>query len=95
MNKFKSEYASVLSMRMECEMMSLSKDEYKKKATELSESDKKSLALIIGRHYSDELTRAGLQEVEVLALLLEREDAHLSEWRLAIEKIRAGEDGKS
>ena len=57
MHKFKSEYASVLSMRMECEMMSLSKDEYKKKATELSESAKKSLGLRIKQHYSEELTK--------------------------------------
>ena len=76
-------------------MMSQSKDEYKKKATELSESDKKSLALIIGRHYSDELTRAGLQEAEVLALLLEREDKLLSEWRQAMDKIRSGVDDES
>ena len=95
MNKLSSEYASVLSTRTECKMMSQSKDEYKKKATELSESAKKSLGLRIGQHYSDELTRAGLQEVEVLALLLEREDAHLAEWRHAMERMRAGGDGKS
>ena len=39
------------------------------------------------------LTR--VQEVEVLELLLEREDKRLSEWRQAMDKIRSGVDGKS
>ncbi len=92
MNDFSVEHASVLSLRMERETISLSKSEYKKKANELSESAKKSLGLRIGQHYSDELTKAGLQEVEVLALLLEKEDKQLSEWRQSMEKIRSGVD---
>ena len=93
MNDFSHEHASILSRRMERETISLSKSEFKKKANELSESAKKSLRLRIGQHYSDELTKAGFQEVEVLSLLLEREDKLLSEWRQAIEKIRSGVDG--
>ena len=89
MNDFSAEHASVLSLRMERETISLSKGEYKKKANELSESAKKLLRLRIGQHYSDELTKAGLQEVEVLALLLEKEDKQLSEWRQSVDKIRA------
>ena len=91
MNDFSAEHAFVLSMRMERETISLSKGEYKKKAHELSESAKKLLRLRIGQHYSDELTKAGLQEVEVL----EREDKYLSDWRQAIENIRSGADGES
>jgi len=94
MNQLSSAYADTLSMRMEREMISRPKSEYIKKANELSELAKKSLGLRVGQHYSDELTRAGFQEVEVLALLLEREGARLSEWRQAIEKIRAGGNGK-
>ena len=93
MNDFSDEHASILSRRMERETISLSKSEFKKKAHELSESAKKSLRLRIGQHYSDELTKAGFQEVEVLTLLLEREDKLLSEWRQSIEKIRSGVDG--
>jgi len=95
MNDFSAEHAFVLSMRMERETISLSKSEFKKKAHELSESAKKLLRLRIGQHYSDELTKAGLQEVEVLELLLEREDKYLSDWRQAMDNIRSGVDGES
>ena len=78
MNDFSHEHASILSRRMERETISLSKSEFKKKANELSESAKNILRLRVGQHYSDELTKSGFQEVEVLELLLEREDKHLS-----------------
>jgi len=90
MNDFSDEHASILSRRMERETISLSKSEFKKKANELSESAKKILRLRAGKLYSDELTKAGFQEVEVLTLLLEREDKRLSEWRQSIENIRSG-----
>jgi hypothetical protein len=59
--------------------------------TQLSESDKKNLRLVIGRQYSDELNKIELQELEKLALFLEREDERINEWRKVIEKTRAGE----
>ena len=40
-------------------------------------------------------TEVGDGKVEVLELLLEREDKRLSEWRRAMDKIRSGVDGKS
>jgi hypothetical protein len=89
MNNFNAEYAAVLSTRIEREMISLPKDEYLQKAKGLSELASNKLALRFGRKYFDELTTAGIQEVEVLALLLEMEDEQLKEWRQAIGKIRA------
>ena len=88
MNDFNAEYAAVLSTPMGREKISLLKGEYLQQAKALSESDAKNLVSRIGRHYFDELTRAGFPEVEVLALLLEREDKQLREWRQAIDKIR-------
>jgi len=86
-----AEDVAALSMRMERETISLSKGEYRKKAKQLSESDKKNLRLVIGRQYSDELNKIELQELEKLALFLEREDERINEWRKVIEKTRAGE----
>ena len=95
MNDFSAEYAAVISMRTERELISLSKGEYKKKKNEFSASAKKSLRLAVGPRYFDELTKAGHEEVAVLELLLEREDKRLSEWRQAMDKIRSGVDGKA
>ena len=95
MNDFSAEYAAILSMRTERELISLSKGEYKKRGSEFSASAKKSLRLTVGPRYADELTKAGHEEVAVLELLLEREDKRLSEWRQAMDKIRSGVDGKS
>ena len=89
MNDFNAEYAAVLSTRMGREKISLLKCEYLQKAKALSESDAKNLVSRIGRHYFDELTRAGFPEVEVLALLLERDDERLNAWRQAVDRIRA------
>jgi hypothetical protein len=72
-------------------LIGLLKREYLQKAKELSESDSKNLVSRIGRHYFDELTRAGFPEVAMLALLLERDGEQLNEWRQAVDKIRAGE----
>ena len=95
MNDFYTEHAAVFSMVMERGTNGLPKGEYLKKASALSESASKDLALRIGRHFSDELTKAGLQDVEALALALEREDEQLNEWRLALAKIRAESRRKS
>ena len=91
MNDFNAEYAAVLSTPMGREKISLLKREYLQKAKALSESDAKNLVSRIGRHYFDELTRAGFPEVEVLALLLERDGEQLNAWRHAVDRIRAGE----
>ena len=89
MNNFNGEYAAVLSTRIEREMFSLPKGEYLQMAKGLSELASKKLVLRFGRKYFDELTTTGIQDVEVLALLLEMEDEQLREWRQAIVKIRA------
>ena len=89
MNDFGAEYAAVLPTRMGREKIGRLKREYLQKAKELSESDSKNLVSRIGRHYFDELTTAGIQEVEVLALLLERDDEQLNAWRQAVDRIRA------
>ena len=89
MNNFNAEYAAVLSTRIEREMISLPHGEYHQKAKGLSELAAKKLVLRFGRKKFDELTTTGIQEVEVLALLLEMEDEQLKEWRQAIVKIRA------
>ena len=70
-------------------MFSLPKGEYLQKAKGLSEFASKRLVLRVGHKYFDELTTTGIQEVEVLALLLEMEDEQLNEWRQTINKIRA------
>ena len=89
MNNFNGEYAAVLSTRIEREMFSLPKGEYLQMAKGLSELASKKLVLRFGRKYFDELTTTGIQDVKVLALLLEMEDEQLREWRQAIVKIRA------
>ena len=89
MNDFSSENAAVLPMRMEREMISLPKSEYLQMAKGLPELAAKKLVLRFGKKYFDELTATGVQEVEVLALLLEMEDEQLNEWRQAMDKIRA------
>jgi len=89
MNDFTAEYATVLSMQKGCETMSLTHGEYLQKANELSAPAVNNLVARIGLHYSDELTKSGFQEVEVLALLLKREDEHLNEWRQTLAKIRS------
>ncbi len=89
MNDFSAEHASVLSLKMELETISLPKGKYLQMAKGLSELAAKKLVLRFGRKKFDELTTTGIQEVEVLALLLEMEDEQLNEWRGAIVKIRA------
>ena len=89
MNNFNAEYAAVLSTRIEREMISLPKGKYRQMAKGLSELASKKVVLRFGRKYFDELTTTGIQDVEVLALLLELEDEQLREWRQAIVKIRA------
>ena len=89
MNNFNAEYAAVLSNRIEREMISLPKGKYLQMAKGLSELASKKLVLRFGQKYFDELTTTGIQDVEVLALLLEMEDEQLREWRQAIVKIRA------
>ncbi len=89
MNDFTAEYAAVLSMQTGCETISLTQGEYLQKANELSESAVTGVVLRIGSPYFDELTKAGFQEVAVLALLLKREDEQLNEWRQTLAKIRS------
>jgi len=89
MNDFSAEHAAVLSIRMERETISLPKGQYLQMAKGLPELASKNLVLRFGRKYFDELTTTGIQEVEVLALLLEMEDEQLKEWRQAMDKIRA------
>ena len=89
MDNFNAEYESVLSTRIERETISLPKGEYLQMAKGLPELASKKLVLRFGQEYFDELTTTGIQDVEVLALLLEMEDEQLREWRQAIVKIRA------
>ena len=91
MNDINAEYAA-LSMGMGREKVGLTKGEYLQKAKGLSELASKRLVLRFGRDYFDELTRTGIQEVEVFALLLRMEDEQLNEWRQAVDKIRAPND---
>lgn len=86
-----AEEVAALSMRMEQETISLSKGEYRKKAEQLSRSDRKNLRLLIGRQFSLELDKTELQEVEVLALILEKEDERIKDWREVIKKTREGD----
>ena len=88
MNDINAEYAA-LPMGMGREKVGLTKGEYLQKAKGLSELASKRLVLRFGRDYFDELTRTGIQEVEVFALLLRMEDEQLNEWRQAVDKIRA------
>ena len=55
----------------------------------LPELASNKLVLRFGKKYFDELTATGVQEVEVLALLLEMEDEQLNDWRQAMDTIRA------
>ncbi len=71
------------------------KKEHLKKVNKLSELASTNLILRVGRHHFDELISAGISEVGALALLLEREDVTLNEWRKAVDKIRAEENGKA
>ena len=89
MNDFSAEHAAVLSMRMERKTFSLPKGQYLQMAKRLPELASKKLVLRFGQKYFEELTITGIQEVEVLALLLEMEDEQLNEWRQAMDKIRA------
>ncbi len=89
MNDFSAEHASVLSLKMELETISLPKGKYLQMAKGLPELASKKLVLRFGQEYFDELTTTGIQEVEALALLLEMEDEQLKEWRQAMVKIRA------
>jgi hypothetical protein len=88
MKDINAEYAA-LSMGMGREMISLPKGKYLQMAKGLSELASKKLVLRFGQNYFDQLTRTGIQEVEVLALLLKMEDEELNEWRQAVDKIRA------
>jgi len=76
-------------------MISTPKGEYLRTAKELSKSSSKDLVSRIGRHYFDELTGAGIQEVDALALLLWSEDERIHEWRQVVAKIRAEGRGNS
>ena len=86
-----AEEVAALPMRMERETISLSKGEYRKKAEQLSRSDRKNLRLLIGHRASLELDKTELQEVEVLALILEKEDERIKDWREVIKKTREGD----
>jgi hypothetical protein len=74
---------------MERKTFSLPKGQYLQMAKRLPELASKKLVLRFGQKYFEELTITGIQEVEVLALLLEMEDEQLNEWRQAMDKIRA------
>ena len=87
MNDFNTEYAAVFTMMMERERIRLPKDEFLENANALSESASNDLVGRIGRHFAVELTQAGFQEVEVHALMLEREEEQLDEWRLNMTKL--------
>jgi len=87
------EYDTGSSMRPERETIGRPKDEYLKKAKKLSKLASTNLVLRVGRHRFDELISTGIRERDALALLLEREDASLNEWRKAMDKIRAEGNG--
>ena len=82
-------------MRAEREAIGQPKDEYLEKAKKLSKLASTNLVLSVGRHHFDELISAGISEADALALLLEREEATLNEWRKAVDKIRAEGNGKA
>ena len=82
-------------MRAERETIGQPKDEYLEKAKKLSKLASTNLISRVGRHHFDELISAGISEADALALLLEREDATLNEWRKAVDKIRAEGNGKA
>ena len=75
--------------------MSAAKGDYLRTAKELSDSSSKELVSRIGQHYFDELTGAGIQEVDALAMLLWCEDERMHEWRQVVAKIRAEGRGNS
>ena len=82
-------------MSAERETIGQPKDEYLEKAKKLSKLASTNLISRVGRNHFDELISAGISEADALALLLEREDATLNEWRKAVDKIRAEGNGKA
>ena len=82
-------------MSAERETIGQPKDEYLEKAKKLSKLVSTNLISRVGRHHFDELISEGIREGDALALLLEREDASLNEWRKAMNQIRANADGTS
>jgi hypothetical protein len=94
-NNLNTEYAEALVMNAKHETITPPKKEHLKKVNKLSELASTNLILRVGRHHFDELISAGISEVGALALLLEREDVTLNEWRKAVDKIRAEENGKA
>ena len=95
MNNYNIKYATGLSIRPERETIGRPKDEYLKKAKKLSKLASTNLVSRVGRHHFDELISAGIREGDALALLLEREDASLNEWRKAVDQMRANADDTS
>ena len=82
-------------MSAERETIGQPKDEYLEKAKKLSKLASTNLISRVGRNHFDELIRTGIREGDALALLLEREDASLNEWRKTMDQIRADADGTS
>ena len=82
-------------MRAERETIGQPKDEYLEKAKKLSKLASTNLISRVGRNHFDELISTGIREGDALALLLEREDASLNEWRKTMDQIRADADGTS
>ena len=82
-------------MRAEREAIGQPKDEHLEKAKKLSKLASTNLVLSVGRHHFDELISTGIREGDALALLLEREDPSLNEWRKTMDQIRANADGTS
>ena len=82
-------------MSAERETIGQPKDEYLEKAKKLSKLASTNLISRVGRNHFDELISTGNREGDALALLLEREDASLNEWRKTMDQIRADADGTS
>ena len=95
MNDFSAEHAAEFSMLIERATQDRLKDECLKKASALLESAEKRLALRIGRHFFDDATKAGCTKIGAIALVLEREDEQLDEWRQNLARIRAESQGES
>jgi hypothetical protein len=94
-NNLNTEHAEALAMNTKHETIAPPKKEHLKKANKLSKLASTNLVLRVGRHHFDELISAGISGVDALALLLEREEATLNEWRKAVDKIRAEGNGKA
>jgi hypothetical protein len=92
-NNLNTEHAEALAMDTKHETIAPPKKEHLKKANKLSKLASTNLVLRVGRHRFDELISTGIRERDALALLLEREDASLNEWRKAMDKIRAEGNG--